>query len=80
MTHVGPEDTTSGNNLRRGQGDEVGPDHTLDRYGRIASVSATQDATQFGHSISPVCVSTFKCLFIQTQPTWALIDTGGLPP
>jgi hypothetical protein len=39
------------------------------RYGRIASVSAAHDATQFGDSICPVCVSTFKCLFIWTQPT-----------
>jgi hypothetical protein len=51
------------------------------RYGRIASVSVAHDATQFGDSICPVCVSTFKCLFIQTKPTRALIDTGGgLPP
>jgi hypothetical protein len=35
------------------------------------------NATQFGDSICPVCVSTFKCLFIRTQPTWALIDSGG---
>jgi hypothetical protein len=34
------------------------------RYGRIASVSAAHDATQFGDSICPVCVGTFKCLFI----------------
>jgi hypothetical protein len=47
------------------------------RYGRIASVSAAHDATRFRDSICPVCVSTFKCLFIRTQPTWALIDTGG---
>jgi hypothetical protein len=47
------------------------------RYGRIASVSAAHDATQFGDSICPVCVSTFKWLFIQTQMTYALIDTGG---
>jgi hypothetical protein len=47
------------------------------RYGRIASVSTPHDATQFGDSICPVCVSAFKCLFIQTQPTRALIDTGG---
>jgi hypothetical protein len=46
------------------------------RHGRIAFISATHDATQFGDSICPVCVSTFKCLFIQTQPTQALIDTG----
>jgi hypothetical protein len=47
------------------------------RYGRIASVSAAHDATQFGKSICPVCISTFKCLFIQTQPTRVLIDKGG---
>jgi hypothetical protein len=47
------------------------------RYCRIASVSAAHNATQFGGSICPVCISTFKCLFIRTQPTWALIDTGG---
>jgi hypothetical protein len=34
------------------------------RYGRIASISATHEATQFGDSIYPVCISTFKCLFI----------------
>jgi hypothetical protein len=47
------------------------------RYGGIDSVSAAQDGTQFGDSICPVCVSTFKCLIIQTQPMRALIDTGG---
>jgi hypothetical protein len=47
------------------------------RYGRIASVSAAHDATQFEDCIYPVCISTFKCLFIRTQLTWALIDTGG---
>jgi hypothetical protein len=51
--------------------------YTSVRYGRIASVSAAYDATQFGDSICHVCVSTFKCLFIRTQPTRALIDTGG---
>jgi hypothetical protein len=44
--------------------------YTPVRYGRIASVSAAHDATQFGDSICLVCVSTF-------QPTWALIDPGG---
>jgi hypothetical protein len=29
------------------------------RYGRIASISVAHDATQFGDSICPVCVSTF---------------------
>jgi hypothetical protein len=47
------------------------------RYCRIASVSAAHNATQFGGSICPVCISTFKCFFFRTQPTWALIDTGG---
>jgi hypothetical protein len=51
--------------------------YTSVRYGRIASVSAAHDASQFGDSICPVCVSTFKCFFIQTQPTWALTNTGG---
>jgi hypothetical protein len=47
------------------------------RYGRIASISAAHDATQFGDSICPTCVSTFKCLFNRAQPTRALIDSGG---
>jgi hypothetical protein len=46
------------------------------RYGRIASVSTSHDTTKFGDSICPVCISTFRCLFIWTQPTWALTDTG----
>jgi hypothetical protein len=50
---------------------------TYVRYGIIAFISATHDATQFGDSICLICISTFKCLFIRTQPTWALIDTGG---
>jgi hypothetical protein len=37
----------------------------------------THEATKFEDSICPVYVSTFKCLFIQTQPTWALTDTDG---
>jgi hypothetical protein len=51
--------------------------YTSVRYHRIAFVSAAHDATQFGDSICPVCVSIFKCLFIRTQPTRALTDTGG---
>jgi hypothetical protein len=47
------------------------------RCGRISSVSTAQDATQFGDSICPVCVSILKCLFIRIQPTWALTDKGG---
>jgi hypothetical protein len=46
------------------------------RYGSIDSISATHDATQFGDSICPVCISTFKCLLNRAQPTRALIDTG----
>jgi hypothetical protein len=46
------------------------------RYGRIASVSVSHKATKFGVSICPICVSTFKCLFIQTQPMRALTNTG----
>jgi hypothetical protein len=51
--------------------------YTPIRYGRIASILAAHNATQFGDSICPICVSTFKCLFIQNQPMRALIDTGG---
>jgi hypothetical protein len=36
--------------------------YTPIRYGRIASVSVAHDATQFGDSICPVCVSTFEML------------------
>jgi hypothetical protein len=46
-------------------------------YGRIASVSMAYDTTLFGDSICPICISTFKCLLIQTQSTRTLIDTGG---
>jgi hypothetical protein len=35
------------------------------RYGRIASVSAAHDATQFGDSICPIGVSTFQMLVQQ---------------
>jgi hypothetical protein len=46
------------------------------RYDRIAFISVAHDVTQFGDSICPVCVSTFKCLFNRAQLAWALIDTG----
>jgi hypothetical protein len=55
--------------------------YTSVRYGRIASVSAAHDATQFGDSICPICISTFQIL-VHSDPT----DTGlnqhrrGLPP
>jgi hypothetical protein len=32
------------------------------RYGRIASILAAHNATQFGDSICPVCVSIFQML------------------
>jgi hypothetical protein len=48
---------------------------TFVRYGRITFVSAAHNTTQFGDSIYPICVSTFKCSFNMTQPTRALIDT-----
>jgi hypothetical protein len=47
------------------------------KWGKVSSNSSKHKATQFGDSICPVCVSTFNCLFIQTQPTQALIDSGG---
>jgi hypothetical protein len=47
------------------------------KWGKVSSNLLTHKATQFGDSIYPVCVSTFKCLFIRTQQMWALIDTGG---
>jgi hypothetical protein len=55
--------------------------YTPVRYGWIASVSAAHDATQFGDSICPICVSTFQML-VHSDPS----DTGlkrhrqGLPP
>jgi hypothetical protein len=55
--------------------------YTPFRYDWIASVSTTHDATQFGDSICPICVSTFQML-VHSDPT----DVGpnrhrrGLPP
>jgi hypothetical protein len=40
--------------------------YTPIRYGRIDSISVAHDATKFGDSICPICVSRFKCLFIRT--------------
>jgi hypothetical protein len=51
--------------------------YNIHKRGRVSFNSAAREATQFGDSICPVCVSTFKCLFNRVQPTWALIDTGG---
>jgi hypothetical protein len=46
------------------------------KWGKVSSNSSKYETTQFGNFICPVCISTFKCLFIQTQPTWALINTS----
>jgi hypothetical protein len=51
--------------------------YTSVKRGKVSSNSSTHEATQFGDSICPVCISTFKCLFNRAQPTWALIDRGG---
>jgi hypothetical protein len=51
--------------------------YTSVKWGKVSSNSSKYEATQFGDSICLVCVSTFKCLFIQTQLTRALINTGG---
>jgi hypothetical protein len=51
--------------------------YTSMKRGNVSSNSLTHEATQFVDSIYPVCVSTFKCLFIWTQPTRALTDIGG---
>jgi hypothetical protein len=55
--------------------------YTPVRYGRIASVSAAHNATQFGDSISPVCGSTFQML-VQQGSTDAGLNhhRRGLPP
>jgi hypothetical protein len=42
--------------------------YTPIRYGRIASISAAHDATQFGDSIYPICVSTVQIL-VHSDPT-----------
>jgi hypothetical protein len=51
------------------------------RYGRIASVSAAHDATQFGDSICLVCVNTFQML-VHSNPTDTCLKwhKRGLPP
>jgi hypothetical protein len=49
---------------------------TPGKRGKVSSNSLTHEATKFGDSIYPICVSKFKCLFIWTQPTRALTNTG----
>jgi hypothetical protein len=46
------------------------------KWGKVLSNPSAHEPTKFGDSICPIRVSTFKCLFIRTQPTWALINTG----
>jgi hypothetical protein len=60
--------------------------HTLShftpiRYGRIASISAAHNATQFEDSICPICISTFHML-VQQGSTDAGLNRHrwGLPP
>jgi hypothetical protein len=50
--------------------------YTSVKWGKVSSNSSKYEATQFGDSICLVCVSTFKCLFIRTQSTHALLDIG----
>jgi hypothetical protein len=40
------------------------------------SNSETHEATKFGDSICPICISIFKCVFIRIQPTRALTNIG----
>jgi hypothetical protein len=47
------------------------------KRGKVSSNSSTHEGTKFGDFICLVCISAFKCLFIQTQLTHTLIDTGG---
>jgi hypothetical protein len=55
--------------------------YTPIRYGRIASVSMAHDATQFGYSMCPVCVSTFQILVQQGSTNAGLNQhRRGLPP
>jgi hypothetical protein len=52
--------------------------YTSMRKGGVPSNSATVEGTKFaGPYKSHMRQYIIKCLFIQTQPMWALIDTGG---
>jgi hypothetical protein len=51
--------------------------YTSVKCGKVSSNSLMHEVTQFGDSICPVYVGTFKCLFIQTQLMRASIDRGG---
>jgi hypothetical protein len=85
MTHAGPEGTTSGNNSRCRQGDDQGPPHPSARLPRVC----LDRHTMGGPCTIPLMLLSleipyvsyalvhFKCVFIRTQPTQALNDTGG---
>jgi hypothetical protein len=47
------------------------------KQGKLSSNPSAHKAPKIRDSIDPVCVSTFKCFFIRTQPTQALTDTDG---
>jgi hypothetical protein len=55
--------------------------HTPMKQGKVSSNSSTHEATQFGNSICPICVSTFQ-LLVHTDPTDAGLNwhRQGLPP
>jgi hypothetical protein len=50
---------------------------TTMKRGKVSSNPSAHKATKFGDSICHVCVNTFKCLLIRTQPTRALTNRGG---
>jgi hypothetical protein len=50
---------------------------TTVKRGKVSSNPSTHKATMFGDSVCPVCVITFKCLFIRAQPTRTLTGIGG---
>jgi hypothetical protein len=53
--------------------------YTPVRYGRIASVSAANNTTQFGDSICPICISTFQMLVQQGSTDVFLVQLGFHP-
>jgi hypothetical protein len=46
------------------------------KRGKVSSTSSTHDVLSLGIPYVPYVSVYFKCLFIQTQPTWGLTDTG----
>jgi hypothetical protein len=46
------------------------------KRGKVSSNPSTHEATKFGDSICPVCVTTFKCFFIRAQPMRVLTNAG----